>query len=121
MGKEGNKITALLVSLLGSYLVTLPALLLLAFLLYQFKLGDQTAQIGVIVIYLGATFFGGCLTGRKLHTRKYLWGMFSGAMYFAILCAVSICMPVETSQMGSGFISALLLCVAGGTLGGMFG
>lgn len=121
MGTGEKRFSVILVSLLCSYVTTVLALLLLAFLLYALKCGDSVAKIGVILIYLGATFVGGYFTGKKLHTKKYLWGLFVGALYFFILWMVSLAIPGGERDTTMQFLASMLLCIGGGMLGGMFG
>ncbi len=87
---EGIPVGFLLKSLLFSYILTAAALAVLAFLLYKLDLSEKVVSIAIIVIYVGATFFAGFVTGKKMESRKFLWGLSMGAAYFLILAAVSL-------------------------------
>lgn len=103
--------------LLLSYILTAILLLVLAFLLYRFQIGGKAVALGVILIYLLSTFLGGFLAGKKAKSRKYLWGLALGGAYFLILAAISLL--TGCADGGVGFLTALLLCLGGGMLGGM--
>ena len=109
----------LLKTLLFSYILTGILLALLAFLLYKMGLGEKVVTIAIIVIYVAATFFGGFMAGKKLKSRKFLWGMVLGAAYFLVLTALSLSAGQEGLQMGNSFLTTLVLCTGGGMLGGM--
>lgn len=109
----------LLKTLLFSYILTGVLLALLAFLLYKMGLGEKTVAIAIIFIYVAATFFGGFVAGKKLKNRKFLWGLLMGAAYFLVLAAVSLSAGETGLQLGNSFLTTLVLCTAGGMLGGM--
>ena len=60
------KIRAVLKSLLFSYALTGVSLLLLAFLLFTFDLGETAVDAGIIVVYVFACFMGGFMAGRMV-------------------------------------------------------
>lgn len=109
----------LLKTLLFSYILTGILLALLAFLLYKMGLGEKVVTVAIIVIYVAATFFGGFMAGKKLKSRKFLWGLVLGAAYFLVLSALSLSAGQEGLQMGNSFLTTLVLCAGGGMLGGM--
>ena len=62
-------------SLLIAYVVTGIFLLILTLLLYKMGLSEQKVNIGVILIYVIATFSGGFVMGKLSMTHKFLWGL----------------------------------------------
>ena len=64
-----QKIMWMLKAMLASYIVTGLLLLLLTFLLYQFKLDEQTVVAGIVVIYVVSTFIGGLILGKLTKKR----------------------------------------------------
>lgn len=121
-GKSGKgKLRVLGISLLCSYLVTAVLILVLAFLLYKFGLSEKAVRIGIIIVYVAGTFIGGYLAGRKLQNRKFLWGFLLGMLYFAGLLLISSLVNIPDSAQGSSLLSTLIICAAGGTMGGMAG
>ncbi len=117
--KEGIPVAFLLKSLLFSYILTGVLLAILAFLLYKLGLSEKIVSAAMIVIYVAATFFGGFVTGKKMGSRKFLWGLVMGGAYFLILAVVSLCAGKGSVQIGNSFFTTLALCAGGGMLGGM--
>jgi putative membrane protein (TIGR04086 family) len=118
--EEGNiPVLFLLKCLLFSYIITGILLLLLAFLLFQFDLSEKIVAGGIIVIYVGSTFFAGFLAGKKLKNRKFLWGLVLGLAYFIVLVVVSLIVNHSLGGLTHNFLSSLILCAGGGMLGGM--
>ena len=109
----------LIKSLLAAYIVTGLLLLLLALLLYKLQLSESVVNIGIIAIYVAACFLGGFLEGKMMKTRKFLWGGAFGLLYFAVLAIISLAVGQGFSGSSSPFVTTLILCMAGGTLGGM--
>lgn len=114
-----QKIMWMLKAMLASYIVTGLLLLLLTFLLYQFKLDEQTVVAGIVVIYVVSTFIGGLILGKLTKKRKFLWGSILGGLYFLLLFLISYGIYREFNTNGLNAITTALLCVGGGMLGGM--
>lgn len=112
-------ILRMLKALLASYVITGVLLLLLALLLYKFRLSEGQINIGITLIYMITCFLGGFLEGKIMKTRKFLWGALFGFLYFVVLAAVSLAVGQGFSGSSSHFVTTMLLCIAGGTLGGM--
>lgn len=110
----------LLKTLLFSYIITGGLLLLLAFLLYKFKLKEDIVSVGIIVIYIISTFFIGFVTGKRIGEKKFLWGLAMGAAYFVILLIVSLCVTHSMQDVAADMMTTLIMCAGSGMLGGMF-
>lgn len=115
----GIPIAFLLKSLLFSYILTGVLLAVLSFLLYKLGLGEKVVAVAIIGIYVAATFFAGFMAGKKMRSRKYLWGLLEGAAYFLILAVISAFAGEEGVAFGRSFFTTLALCTGGGMLGGM--
>ena len=105
--------------LLFSYILTAALLLILAFLLYKLHLAEAIVSISIIVIYVVATFFVGFVSGKKMQSRKFMWGLIMGASYFLVLAVISLGVGQSLGTPGTDFFTTLLLCAGGGMLGGM--
>lgn len=114
-----SRITFILKNMLISYLVTAGLLLLLSLLLYRFGLSENIVSMSITGIYVIATFLSGFLAGKREQTKRFLWGLLMGLLYFLLLSAVSLIVDSSTFSLGRGFITTLILCCAGGMLGGM--
>lgn len=101
-----------------AYLVTIILLLLLSFLLYRYDLGEQKIQIGIIATYLLSTMAGGFAVGKMEKTKRFLWGIGLGILYFLLLAAISAGV-YQNVQGGAKMGIACILCVVGGMIGGM--
>ena len=106
-------------ALLASYIVTGAFLLVLALLLYKLQLSESIVNIGIIAIYVISCFLGGFLEGKMMKTRKFLWGGAFGLLYFVVLAVISLAASQGFSGSSSHFVTTLILCMAGGTLGGI--
>lgn len=110
--------TEIMKALLLSYFITLLLLLGLSFGLYRLDLDENAVRIGILAIYIISTFAGGFLIGKMRRTRKYLWGLILGGIYFLLLLAISAGI-YHSVQGGMQMVIAWILCMAGGMLGGM--
>ncbi len=111
----------LLKCLLFSYILTAVLLLVLAFLLYKVGLTEGTVSIAISAIYVVSTFMAGFIAGKKMQNRKFLWGLLMGAAYFLVLTVVSLLVNHSVGELGNSFMTTLILCGAGGMMGGMLG
>lgn len=117
--KKGEKVMWVLKSLLASYIVTGLLLLGLTFLVYKFELDEQLVVGGIVAIYVISTFTGGYIIGKLTRVRKFIWGMIIGVIYFALLFLISYGVYREFNTNGLSAITTAILCIGGGTLGGM--
>lgn len=114
-----QRITFILKCLLFSYLLTTGLLLLLALMLYRFQLSEKIVSVSIIAIYIIVTFLAGFIAGKREGNRKFLWGLFMGAMYFIILLLISLGVNHGIGNTTSNFLTVLMLCAGSGMLGGM--
>lgn len=104
-----------------AYLLTSIVLAVLAFLVYQFEIGEGIVNGGIVITYIVATFLGGIYVGKRTKEKKFLWGIALGMLYFAIIILVSYFVHGTVTPVSQHMITTWLLCVGGGMLGGMFG
>lgn len=119
MQKNPANLIIFLLFLLIAYVFTTVGLLLLAFLLYKFPLTESAVNIGIVLIYIAATFLSSFICGKKMKERKFLWGLGIGCAYFVILFLLSLLMNGEAANLGTNVFTALLICTGSGMLGGM--
>ena len=101
------------------YLVTFVLLLLLALVLFKMEPAEMVSKAWLIAVYIISGFLGGFLIGKRTKSKKFLWGCLMGALYFAILFAVSLLLYKGLSGDWMHLVTTLILCVASGTAGGM--
>lgn len=116
---QDKKFLSALLILVLSYVLTACLLLLLAFILYKFRISESIVNIAVIVIYISVTFAAGFIAGKYYKVKKFLWGLVLGSIYFLILVLVSLIGGVSDAVIGSGVVTTWILCAGGGMLGGM--
>lgn len=106
-------------SLIVSYVVTGILLLLFAFAMYKLRLTEKTVNLAITFVYIFASATGGLVIGKSMKEKKFIWGFLIGALYALIIFLVSLIYTKGGQIIAIDGISTLLLCVAGGTLGGM--
>lgn len=102
-----------------AYAVSAVVLLILAFLMFQWNVGDEIIRGGVVFAYVISCFIYGILVSGQHAGKKYLWGILAGAVYYVILLIVSMIWNRAVFTSIPGILPALFLCLAGGMLGGM--
>lgn len=117
--KNSANLIVFLIFLLFAYLVTTIGLMVLAYLLYRFPMSESAVSIGIIIIYVVSTFLSSFTCGKKLKTRKFLWGLAIGIAYFVILLFISSVMNETGAGLGNNMVTTLFICAGSGMLGGM--
>lgn len=113
------KVKAVLKSLLFAYGITGLFLLVLAFLLFQFDLGEGPVAAGIIAVYVLSCLLGGFMAGKILRKDKYLWGILVGVFYYLLLVTVSFAVQGKWDMTVSHAVTTFFMCLGGGALGGM--
>ena len=116
-----ERIVALLKCLMAAYVVTGLLLVLLATMLYKLQLGENTIEIGIIVVYVVSSLLAGLFFSKGAKSRRFLWGMMAGAAYFMIICTVSMAMEPDFTILSNSCLTTMAICVGSGMLGGMLG
>lgn len=119
--KHNSYVIFYLKCLLFSYILTVGLLLLLALFLYRFALAEKIVSAAIILIYIAASLFAGFVSGRRMGTRKFLWGLLAGVLYFTVLLCVSLVLEHGTAGISGNLVTVFLICAGSGTLGGMLG
>lgn len=116
---KSMKVLEVIKSLVVAYVFTGIALAALAFAIYKWNLNETVVNIIILAVYVIASFIGGFITGKRVKERKFIWGMLLGGLYIIIIYGVSIIMSASLDMVSTASVAAALLCLAGGTLGGM--
>ena len=117
--KKNEKVMNGLKGLLVSYIVSAVLLLVLAFLLYKFRLPKAVIGAGITGVYVISTFIGGFLMGKHAKVKKFMWGLGIGIVYFLILIMISLIVNGGFQNLSGNLFLTMILCGAGGMLGGM--
>ncbi len=67
-----------------------------------------------------ATFVGGVISAKTFRERRFIYGAAVGLTYFVILLLISLLMGKD-SKLAQDSLTMFLMCVGGGTIGGMLG
>ena len=73
------------------------------------------------VIYILSCLIGGLTAGKGVKEKRFLWGLFTGIIYFVVLAAISAAAAGGVSMSIGGYITTALICMGSGMLGGMIG
>ena len=106
-------------ALILSYMLSGLALLVLAFLLYQFDMREEHLHLGVLAVYVASCLGGGIYIGKKMKKRQFLGGMLLGLIYFSIHMGGVIAMEEMYSARIVPTTALAILCMASGMMGGM--
>ncbi|MCM1180728.1 MAG: TIGR04086 family membrane protein [Clostridium sp.] len=115
----GHKFGVVVKGLLLSYAVTGLLLLLLAFFVFKYGLGESVTDMAIVAIYVGVTFLGAFVTGKKVKEQKFLWGFLLGFLYILIISLVAIAIGHTFHVASTANLTTAALCIGGGLLGGM--
>ena len=107
----------LMKGLIGSVLLSAAAVFVMAFLLYKTGISESTIHIVVIVMYGVSCLLSGFYCGKKIKSRRFLWGLVAGLLYFVLLCGLTL--AVKNGRLSSHVMTSALVCLGSGMLGGM--
>ncbi len=114
-----QRIGHIIKALFLSFLVTALLIVIFAFFMYKFSINENVVSLGVTFIYILSCGLGGFYIGKVEGERKYMWGFVVGALYLMVLLVVSLIVGGENSLLSGNILSLVMLCLGGGTLGGM--
>ena len=106
-------------SLLASYIVTGILLLVLTFFMYKFELNEKIVSAAIVGIYVVSTLIGGMIIGKLTKSKRYLWGMVLGILYFVLLLLITLGVYRTLNGDSVSIVTSLILC-AGGCITGVF-
>ena len=106
-------------SLLASYIVTGILLLVLTFFMYKFELNEKIVSAAIVGIYVVSTLIGGMIRGNLTKSKRYLWGMVLGIIYFVLLLLITLGVYRTLNGDSVSIVTSLILCAGGGMTGGM--
>ncbi len=116
---RGKMAGTVLKALFVSYAVTAVILSVSAFLLLEFQMDTQKTGIMILACYVISCFFGGLLCGRRAGKRKFLWGLLTGILYFALLLLFSGMSESVFPPDIARILTTFVLCAGSGMAGGM--
>ena len=114
-----GRLVNVLRDLIISYLVTGILLLGIAFLMYKLGLDENKVNVAITLTYIISSAIGGIVIGKSMKEKKYIWGLLLGAMYVGVILIASLLMSHGENVIAAKGLSTIILCLCGGTLGGM--
>lgn len=106
-------------TLILSFLLSLLLLAGLTLLLYKFRLAESQITAGIYAVYILSCLTGGFLGGKAMKSRRFLWGLIIGALYFLVLFAMSALQNRGITAEPLQILTALAICSVSGMVGGM--
>ena len=107
------KVMNILKTLVIAYVITGLLLLAIAFGLFRFHMSDWQTTAAIVVTYALSAFAGGYILARIEKSKRLLWGIGFGILYFIVLAAASLMIGKGTDM--TALIRALIICgIAGG-------
>ena len=100
-------------SLLASYIVTGILLLVLTFFMYKFELNEKIVSAAIVGIYVVSTLIGGMIIGKLTKSKRYLWGMVLGILYFVLLLLITLGVYRTLNGDSVSIVTSLILCAGG--------
>lgn len=117
--KNNGKITQMIKSIILSYVVTAIILLILSWITWKMKISVAAAGGGILCAYILSCLLGGFVYSGALNEKRYLGGGLLGLVYFVIVYCVSAVWNQGLVVEMPGILTAFLICVFSGMLGGM--
>ncbi|MBQ8913307.1 MAG: TIGR04086 family membrane protein [Lachnospiraceae bacterium] len=114
-GRLINVLRALIIA----YLVTGVLLLGIAFFMYKLGLDESKVNVAITLTYIISSAIGGIVIGKRMKEKKYIWGLLLGALYVGIILIASLLISHGDNVIAAKGLSTIILCLCGGTLGGM--
>ena len=115
----GKNILSILKVLIVAYVITGLLLLLSAFLMFKFNLGEGQVRIFVMTVYGIATIVAGIIYGKIKGSKRLLNGACIGLIYFLMLMLVSLVINKGLEDEIHKIIISMIICIAGGSIGGI--
>ena len=114
-----SKALKLLKSVVVAYILTAIVLLALSFIMYKTKMSLNGANGGILLTYVISCLTGGLLFSGSMMEKRYLAGGLLGVAYFLVTYCVSAVWNQSLMAQMPGMLTAFLICVFSGMLGGM--
>lgn len=116
---QKSKLLCPIYGLIAAFIVSAIMTLLLTLFFYKFNMTKDKAQIAVLIVYIISNFVGGFVCGKAAKTKKFLEGLVTGVLFFAILVIVSLVVNKGGISNISNVLLTAVLCCGSAMFGGM--
>ena len=106
-------------TLIVTYVISAVLLAALSFALFQFHLREPEVNAAVNAVYILSCLLGGLIAGKTMKTRRFLWGLLIGLLYFLFLFCMSMAQSGGMTAEPIRPLSVLAMCALSGMAGGM--
>lgn len=107
-------------SVLWAFIFSFMGITIAALLFTYTPLGDQFLQLAAMAIIVMSVFLAGFINAKKVGSKGWLNGAFTGVLYMAVIFLISGLVSSKF-PVDKNFILMLVTAVSSGILGGMFG
>lgn len=114
-----QKIWRVVRTLILTYIISAILLSVLAFVLYKFRLPESQVNLGISGVYILSCFIGGFLAGKAMKSRRFFWGLVTGALYFGFLLFMSFLQDGGITGETVHIATVFAMCTLSGMAGGM--
>lgn len=104
-----------------AYAITIIVFLGYAMLLTYTDITEKQMPIVVIATIGVSVILAGYDVAKSVNSKGWLWGMTSGLVYAVIAIIIEVIVTKGNIQINFSMIITIVMCVAGGGLGGMIG
>ena len=84
-----------------------------------YVLNEKIVSAAIVGIYVVSTLIGGMIIGKLTKSKRYLWGMVLGIIYFVLLLRITLGVYRTLNGDSVSIVTSLILCAGGGMTGGM--
>ena len=112
-------ITYYIRAFLLSVIVSGVGVFVVAGLLYKGIVDADSIKTAIAIVYFLGGLCGGVIAGKFAQSKRFLWGIAYGILFFMIILIVASILNGDDST-NVNFIS-LIICAIGGMVGGMLG
>jgi putative membrane protein (TIGR04086 family) len=120
LGVSTNQIKHLTIGVLMAYAITAIVFLGYAMLITYTNVSERSLPTVVAITTVLSVMVAGFDAARAAESRGWLWGMAAGFVYVLIM-AILMAVLIPDFSIGIRTVMVLLLGIAGGGLGGIFG
>ena len=106
-------------TLLISYLCSAILLIFLTVLLYKFRLDESQITTGIYGTYILSCLLGGFLAGKSMKSKRLLWGLLTGILYFIFLFLLSSLQERSVTSEIPQILKIFGFCAGSGMIGGI--
>ena len=85
----------------------------------QMWTGGKHVSAGILTVYILSTLAGGFVAGKWQGSRKFVWGLGIGVLYFLLLVLISFGIYHSIQEPFPQLLIVCILCTGGGMIGGM--